>query len=118
MSDYPRFREALAEALDPRLFSIDHLDHLLLSMRAQAWFSERAAIVTEVREYPTGAKVLHGLVAAGELREIVEILIPRAEQWARSLGCLLAVIESRQGWGRALRRHGYEPHQLALRKEL
>ena len=118
MSDYLRFRDAFAEALDPRLYGIDHLDQLLLSMRAQAWFSERAAIVTEVRDYPTGAKVLHGLVAAGELGEIVGILIPRAEAWGRSIGCLLAVIESREGWGRALRKHGYAPHQMALRKEL
>ena len=116
MSDYLRFRDRFAEAMDRRLYTIDHLDHLVLSMRAQAWFSDHAAIVTEIRDYPTGAKVIHGLVAAGDLDEIVGELIPRAEAWGRSLGCVMAVIESRQGWRRALK--GYEPHQMALRKEL
>jgi hypothetical protein len=113
---YALWREAFAEAFDPRLYTIGYLDNLVLSMRAQAWYSENAAIVTEVRTYPTGAKVIHGLVAAGDLEEIRDVLIPRAEDWARSIGCIMAIIESRPGWARALK--DYEPHQLAVRKEL
>ena len=113
-----RWRAEFGKALDERLYTVEHLDTLVAGGRAQIWFGDKAAMVTEVRTYPTGARVIHGLVAAGDLDEISEVLIPRAEAWARSLGCVLAVIESRPGWARQLRRHGYEPHQLAVRKAL
>jgi len=118
VTDYLRFRPLFAEAMDQRLYSIEYLDQLLFSGRAQIWFSDNAATVTEIKEYPTGAKVIHGLVAAGDLNEIVDILIPRAEEWGRSIGCALAVIESRPGWARELKKHGYEPFQTAIAKEL
>jgi len=118
VSDYARWRDEFAGAMDERLYPIAHLDALLVSMRAQAWFGDGAAIVTELSEYPGGARVIHGLVAAGELNEITETLIPKAEEWARSIGCVLAIIESRPGWARALRSSGYENHQIMLRKEL
>src|SRR5688572_15985703 len=117
-TDYARMRPLFERALDPRLYTIEHLDGLLFSGRAQAWFGEAAAIVTEVRTYPTGVRVIHGLVAAGDLEQIVEVLIPKAEAWARSIGCVLAIIESRPGWARALRARGYAPHQVAVRKTL
>ena len=56
MTDYPRFHPSFAEALDRRLHSIEHLDDLLFSGRAQIWFGDEAAIVTEI-PYPTGACV-------------------------------------------------------------
>ena len=119
---YIRFRPLLAEALDPRLYTVEFLDWLWMASqhdeRVRFWFSDNAAIVVEVRAYPTGAKVIHGLAAAGELGEIVELLIPRAEAWGSAIGCVLAIIESRPGWARTLKQHGYEPHQQALRKEI
>ena len=118
MTAYARFRPLFAEALDPRLYTIDYLDRLLASGRAQLWAGDGAAIVTEVRDYPAGGRVLHGLVAAGALEEIVETLVPRAEAWGRAVGCVLAIVESRPGWARTLKAHGYAPHQVALRKEL
>jgi hypothetical protein len=118
VSEYLRFRDQFAEAMDQRLYNIGYLDALVGSMMAQCWFSDNAAIVTEVRKYPAGALVIHGLVAAGDLGEIVEILIPRAEAWGKLAGCDLAIIESRPGWARTLKEHGYEPHQQALRKDL
>jgi hypothetical protein len=118
MSDYHRFRDRFAEAMDPRLHDLLYLDRLLFSGKAQIWFDEDAAIITEVREYPTGARVIHGVVAAGGLEEITDALIPKAEEWARSIGCVLAIVESREGWSRALRRQGYETHQVAVRKAL
>ena len=117
-SDYLRFRQLFAEAMDSRLYTIEWLDDQILSMRAQIWFSDSASIVTEIKEYPTGARVIHGLVAAGDLHEIVEQLIPKAEEWGRQLGCALAIIESREGWARALKQYGYEPFQTAIAKGL
>ncbi|WP_114954320.1 hypothetical protein [Sphingosinicella terrae] len=118
MTAYQSWREAFASALDPRLHPIEYLDGLVLSGRAQMWYSDGAAMATEIRRYPSGALVIHGLVAAGSIEEIRDLLIPRAEAWARQAGCILALIESRSGWAKALRTSGYEPHQLTIRKEL
>lgn len=116
--DYLRFRDAFAEALDPRLHAIEHVDAMVLSGAARLFRSAGAAILVEIRTYPTGTRALHGLVGAGALDEIVGRLIPAAEQWARSLGCTLSLIESRPGWARVMRKHGYAPFQLAIAKDL
>jgi hypothetical protein len=115
---YVRFRPQLAEAMDPAFYPIEHLDALILSGRARLWVGEHAAIVAEIRDYPGGARAVHGLVAAGRIEEINEQLIPRAEAWGKALGCTCAIVESRSGWMRALKARGYAPHQVALRKEL
>lgn len=115
---YRRFRDQLAEAMDPAFYPIENLDELLLSGRARLWVGEHAAIVAEIRDYPGGARAVHGLVAAGRIEEINAQLIPQAEAWGKALGCTCAIIESRAGWMRALKPYGYAPHQVALRKEL
>ena len=115
---YRRFRDRFAEAMDPAFHPIDCLDALLLTGRARLFVGEQAAIVAEIRDYPGGARAVHGLVAAGRIEEISGVLIPQAEAWGKALGCTRAIIESRAGWLRALKPHGYSPHQVALRKEL
>ena len=118
LAAYRRFRPLFAEAMDPDFYPIDHLDHLILTGRARLWAGARAAIVAEIRDYPGGARVVHGLVAAGPIEDIVGHLIPLAEIWGKASGCTHAIIESRSGWMRALRPSGYEPHQVAVRKDL
>jgi hypothetical protein len=115
---YRRFRDRFADAMDPAFYPIEHLDALILFGRARLWVGEDAAIVAEIRDYPGGARAVHGLVAAGRIEEINAQLIPRAEAWGKALGCTCAIVESRSGWMRALKAHGYAPHQVALRKEL
>ena len=115
---YRRFRPRFAKAMDPAFYPIEYLDGLILSGRAQLWVGAHAAIVAEIRDYPGGARVVHGLVAAGRIGEIKAQLIPLAEAWGKAMGCTAAIVESRSGWLRALERQGYEPHQIALRKEL
>ena len=118
LAGYLRFRPLFAAALDPRLYTLDHLDALVESGRGVFFHTGTAAIVAELRAYPTGARVVHGLVAAGDLADIVEILIPAAEAWGRSRGCIAATIESRPGWARLLKTHGYAAHQTAVWKDL
>jgi hypothetical protein len=115
---YLYFRAAFGEAIDPRLHTLDWLDQRILSGEALFWRTERAAIVAEPRVYPTGKRDLHGLIAAGDIDDIADILIPMAEHYARSVGCIGAVIESRPGWARRLKGKGYATYQVALRKEL
>ena len=116
-TDYARFRPRLAEAIDGRLFPIGYLDWLIGTGQARLWHDGHSAIVAAIREYPTGVLVVTGLCACGKLTNIRR-LIPLAEQWGRENGCVMAMIESRTGWGPILKDDGYEPHQLAVAKEL
>lgn len=94
------------------------LDHQVAIGVVAFWFTPDAAIIAEIKTYPSGARAIHGLVAAGSLHDITDTLIPAAEAWGRDNGCSLAIIESRAGWTRQLKAGGYELHQTALRKEL
>lgn len=114
---YLKWRPAFASAMDTRLYTPEWLDGQILAGSAQFWRSERAAAVTEIRNYPTGAYDVHGLIAAGEVGEVRDRIVPQVEAWARSIGALGIVVESRPGWTRALRSAGFEPHQLAVRKD-
>lgn len=118
LAGYLKWRPAFLEAIDERLYPTVWLDSLVTSGAAQLWLSDNAAALTEVRTYPSGATELHGLVAAGDIGEVRDQLIPVAEAWARSIGCTGFTIESRPGWAKLLKAHGFEPHQLAVRKEL
>ncbi len=115
---YSAFRPAFAAVMDERYYTLEWLDGQIEVGAARFFCSDNAAIIAEIRDYPTGAKDVHGLIAAGDLGEIVNELIPLAEQWGRENGCIGAVIESRVGWAKALKASQYEPHQLAVRKEL
>jgi 3'-phosphoadenosine 5'-phosphosulfate sulfotransferase (PAPS reductase)/FAD synthetase len=60
-------------------------------------------------EHTQEGRMLDLFLVGGELREIEGDLIPQAEIWGKVMGCTLAVIGGRRGWGRALRRYGYVP---------
>ncbi len=115
---YVDWRDAFAEVIDERYYTLDWLDMRLLNGEVMFWGSENAAIIAELREYPTGSRDVHGLIAAGDLHEIIEELIPKAEAWGRENGCIAALIESRPAWAKALAPYGYETHQVTVRKEL
>lgn len=118
VSDYRRFRDRLAEAIDPIYGGVAYLDYLIEGCGvAKCFTSDNAAIVTRFSYFP-GCKIIEGLVAAGELEEIVNVLIPAAEQYGREQGCRFATISSREGWAKVLKPAGWEPHQVTLVKEL
>jgi len=116
--DYLRWRDEFAKVLDPARYSIEWLDRRIEDGSALFACCGDAAIVVEFREYPTGAKDLHGLIAAGRLESIVGVLIPQAEMFAKAQGALAAIIESREGWMKALVERGYQPYQRSIRKVL
>ena len=116
-SDYQRFRDDFAAAMDPRLYTIEYLDGLVWSGRAMFLCDDKAAIVFKLKRYPAGALVVEGVIAAGEL-EGVKTLIAEAEAWGRANGAAMAKIDSRSGWVRALKADGYRLHQSTLIKEL
>lgn len=116
-SEYQARRSEIAQLLDPRCYSIEWLDNELLNSRALAFGSDTAVIVVALRLYPAGASELHGLVAAGDLGGVVD-LIEQAEEWGRAHGLTFACISSRPGWARVLKAKGWQTHQIELRKEL
>lgn len=117
-AEYHRFRDRFGEVLDPRFHTLEWLDRQIIGGDYKFWPGREAALVTEIRSYPTGAKEIHAVIAAGDARELIESLAPQAEQYGRTMGCLRAVVESRTGWAKALKSHAYETHQLTVRKEL
>lgn len=117
-SHYLRFRPQLLSAVDQSLYPSAWIDAQVYAGLFQFRCTERAAILFEAKIYPSGQKDVHGILAAGDLSEIAEILIPQAEAWGRAHGCSGSIIESRGGWAKLLRGHGYVPHQVAIRKEL
>lgn len=118
MIDYAVWRPAFADAIDRRFYTIEYLDWLVSGGGGSFWPGSQAAIVTEFKSFPSGARAICGVVAAGDLDEIVEVLIPAAEAWGHQRGCTFAMIESRPGWARQLKSSGYAPHQLTIVKEL
>lgn len=118
MHDFLQWLPSFAEVMDRRYYSPDWLAGQVWSGRARFWCSENAALVAEIKIYPTGARDVHFLVAAGNLTELVETLRPKVEAWGTSMGCVAALVESRPGWVKALAQKGYRLHQAAVRKEL
>lgn len=102
-------------ALCPEKYPAEYIDAQILSRNWLCWGDERAAILAEVKTYPSGLREIHGLAAAGDLTEI-QNLIPLAEQYGEHIGCKIASIESREGWARLL--PDYEVEQVRIVKEL
>src|SRR5438874_2353490 len=98
---YLRWRPAFAGTMDRRLYTPEWLDAQLATGRAHLWCSPNAAAITEIRTYPTGARDVHGLVAAGDVAEVRDMIVPQVERWGCAIGALGIVIESRPGWARA-----------------
>jgi hypothetical protein len=118
MLDYLDWRDEFAKAMDPELFTIEWLDQHVASGAAKLWSSEKAAILAEIRHYPTGLRAIHYLYVAGDLKEIVEILRPQVEAFGKSEGCSRIFGDSREAWSRILKGHGYETYKIMVRKEL
>lgn len=115
---YQLWRGQFAKGLDSRFYPIEYLDELVANGTVRFWFGDNAAICGRVKEYPGGARVADMLCGAGDLTEILEVLRPRMESWARAWGCTDILVESREGWARALKKYGYEPWQISVRKGL
>ena len=90
---------------------------LVRAGEAQLWTSEHAAMITVIEDDPLERRLLIWL-AGGDLDELVDVLRPRAEHWARGQGCRRVVVIGRAGWERALAPEGYAPLARIIAKEL
>jgi hypothetical protein len=115
---YQRFRHLIEAMLDPAFYPIEWLDAQVKAGFYRVFATTRAIIITKIETYPTHARELQGVVAAGDLDQIETVLIPQAEEYGRITGCIRARIESRDGWERVMKKHGYERFQVAIVKDL
>lgn len=67
---------------------------------AQLWSASASACVTELVEYPR-RKVCRVWLGGGDLDEMVEVLCPAVQAWAREHGCSRAEVNGRR-WCRLL----------------
>lgn len=114
---YADWRDRFLEAIDEGLYPAAWLDHRVRDGKAVFWGTERGAILAELRQYPSGAIEVHGLVAAGEL-DAIKSLIPLAELWGKANGAVRSSISSHPAWSRIMKDAGYAPSQLTIVKDL
>lgn len=118
LDEYLRFRDGFASILDERFYYIEWLDKQFTSGAYTLFTCPDAAAFVEIKTYPTGAREVHGVAATGNLASIVSDIIPRVEAYGREQGCIVFGIESRIGWSRLMKPHGFEHYQTTIRKEL
>ena len=112
------FRQPLSEAL--RLGET-HTELDLWSGIAQGfyhlWPGEQSAAVTELVDYPR-ARVLNVWLAGGDLQELLTVILPTIEDWAKTCGAQSVTVTGRRGWVRVLRDSGYGSELSLLSKAI
>ena len=115
---YKLWRPRFLEVLDERYYPIDWLDAQVIAGNVILYTTPDAAIIFEVKRYPSGALDIHGLLAAGDLSAIRDVLIPASLSYGGSIGAISATIESREGWVRSTKDMGFDLYQTTVRKML
>lgn len=114
---WSRWRGEIAKAADPAFYPIEGIEADIRSGKSQLWMLPNCCVISEIVDYP-GEKVCQCLWAAGDLSEILSDLSPKLEAWAKAQGCQSMLVESREGWARALKPLGYKPWSVTVRKAL
>lgn len=87
------------------------------SGRFQYWPGTRCCVVTEIMEYPRARK-LHIFLAAGDLDEILDDILPQLKDFARETGCSAITNISRKGFLKRLPAHGFKAKSVAFEMEI
>jgi len=113
-----RWQDHIARALAYQAtHSIEDVERMVADDEAQLWLGEKSAAVTEIVQFPK-VKVLHLWLCGGDLKEITEVMLPKAEAYARSIGCGRLTTGGRIGWDRVMNKHGFTPIASVCAKEL
>lgn len=84
--------------------TLDDVLRLVLVGDAQFWPADKAALVTEIIDYPQ-RRTLRFWLAGGDLETLLG-LEKEAMEWSKHWNCVASEIVGRRGWMRAL--DGYE----------
>ncbi len=113
-----RWQEHIKRALAcQKTHSIEDVEKMVADEYAQLWEGEKSAAVTEVIQFPR-SKTLHLWLCGGDLKEITEVMLPKAEEFAREIGCDRMTTGGRPGWDRVMKRHGFCPSASICEKDL
>jgi hypothetical protein len=96
--------------------TIDDVERELLREKAQLWCGDTSIIVTEIGEFPLGNKVRIWL-AAGDMEELVDEMLPEIESWAKDQNCVAVTIVGRKGWLRKLK-SVYKQNYVMLERKI
>lgn len=96
---------------------IEDVERMVESGEAQLWVGKKSAAVTEIIRFPK-CKTLHLWLCGGDLLEITEEMLPRAEAFARAEGCTRLTTAGRIGWDRVMKKHGFTPIASVCAKDL
>lgn len=119
VSDWDRCAGWIEAALEHSVggWTLDDVREAVERGEAQLWAGERSAHVTQIETYPFG-KAIEVLASGGDMDELIDVLRPQIEAWAKAQGCVAAHVVGRLGWARQLKSCGYEPLYTVIRKEL
>lgn len=113
-----RWQDLIEEALAYQAtHTIEDVESMVAEGDAQLWLGERSAAVSEIICFPR-AKVLHLWLCAGDMEEITEIMLPKAEAFAVAEGCSRLTTAGRKGWDRVMSRHGFTPVASVCAKDI
>lgn len=115
-ASWDRWRDEIAKACDGSHHTIESVEASLQAGEARLLDAGTCCFVVEVHAYPA-AKACQVMWAAGTLSEI-EANLPALDDWAKQQGCTEILEEGHLGWGRILKRHGWAPWSLTMRKPL
>lgn len=104
----PHLRAAL-EAEPIQTHTLEHVRAAIEANEAQLWPMSDAAVVTEIKVYPTGARMLSYWLAGGSLESIIRLHRFAIEPFAIDKKCVGIEVKGRRGWARTLREQGFEP---------
>lgn len=114
---YADWRQKLYGALDSRFYTIHWLDWIVMTGQGKVFLNETSCGIAEIRSYPSTAKEVHVIVAAGDIEGILA-LRPEFEAWGRECGAITAAVDSREAWGELMAPLGYNTYQICLKKDL
>ncbi len=98
-------------------YTIQDIEDMIATGKAQMWPGETSVIVTEIILYPR-AKHLHLFLAGGNLDEL-ESMLPEIIEWGKTQGCSRVSLSGRRGWERSfLREMGFQPTLVVMEKEI
>lgn len=104
----PHLQAALDQCAIPT-HTLEHVRAAIEANEAQLWPMSDAAVVTEIKVYPTGARVLSYWLAGGALESIVQLHRFAIEPFAIDKRCIGLEVTGRRGWVRTLTGLGFEP---------
>ena len=106
LAEWERCGDYIEDALEYAQFShtLEDVLRVVLAGDAQFWPESKAALVTEIIDYPQ-RRTLRFWLAGGDLETLRDLEVAAIE-WSKTWGCSASEIVGRRGWVRAL--NGYE----------